>query len=104
MADNFPGNSYSGVTEVAGQMLTGMSSAHDMIAKAEDILWPARRAIAEVAILFPQSATYWDLLNETAPVNTIEDFTNHYLDDRTTDYLAGVWGLFQALTIHKNIP
>ena len=85
-------------------MLTGMSSAHEMIAKAEDILWPARRAIAEVAILFPQSATYWDLLNETAPVNTIEDFTNHYLDDRTVDYLAEVWGLFQALNLHKNIP
>ena len=77
-------------------MLTGMSSAHEMIARAEDILWPARRAIAEVAILFPQSATFWDLLGETAPVNTIEDFTNHYMDDRTTDYLAEVWGLYQG--------
>ena len=83
-------------------MLTGMSSAHEMIAKAEDILWPARRAIAEVAILFPQSATFWDLLGETAPVNTIEDFTNHYMDDRTTDYLAEVWGLYQGPSPHPS--
>merc|ERR1719174_710677 len=59
---NFPGNSYSDVTSPAGRMLTGMANAHEMIAKAEDILWPARRSIAEVGILFPQSATYWDLL------------------------------------------
>ena len=83
-------------------MLTGMSSAHEMIARAEDILWPARRAIAEVAILFPQSATFWDLLGETAPVNTIEDFTNHYMDDRTTDYLAEVWGLYQGPSPHPS--
>ena len=34
----------------------------------------------------------------------IEDFTNHYLDDRTTDYLAEVWGLWQAMSLFKNIP
>ena len=54
------------------------------------------------AILFSQSATYWDLLNETAPVNTIMDFTNHCLDDRTTDCLAEVWGLLQALALYKS--
>ena len=102
--DNFPGNSYSGVTGVDGQMLTGMSNTHEMIAKAEDILWPARRAIAQVAILFPQSSPMWDLLGEMASPNTIEDFTNHILDDRTTDYLAEIWGLYQALALHKNIP
>ena len=69
-------------------MLTGMSNTHEMIAKAEDILWPARHAtcIAQVAILFPQSSPLWDLLGETAPRNTIQDLTNHFMDDRTTDY------------------
>ena len=74
-------NSYvgSGVTNVAGQLLTGMSNTHEMIAKAEDILWPARRAIAQVAILFPQSATYWDLLGmKTGAI--IKDATNHNLE------------------------
>ena len=85
-------------------MLAGMSKVHEMIAQAEDILWPARRAVAEVAILFPQSATYWDLLGQTAPTRTLEDFTNHYLNDRTVDYMAEVWGLFQALSLYKNIP
>ena len=85
-------------------MLTGMANAHEMIAKAEDILWPARRSIAEVGILFPQSATYWDLLGVVAGGRIIEDFTNHYLDDRTTDYLAEVWGLWRAMALFKNIP
>ena len=26
------------------------------------------------------------------------------MDDRTTDYLAEIWGLFQALSLYKNIP
>jgi hypothetical protein len=101
---NFPGNSYTDLpSEQLSSLLTGMANTHEMIAKAEDILWTARRSIAEVAILFPQSATYWDLLGVVAG-GIIEDFTNHYLDDRTTDYLAEVWGLWQAMSLFKNIP
>lgn len=100
---NFPGNSYSDATASAGGMLAGMASVHEMIAKAEDILWTAQRRTAEVGILFPQSATYWDLLGmKTGGI--IEDFTNHNLEAATTDYLAEVWGLWQAMSLYKNIP
>lgn len=102
---NFPGNTYTDLpSEQLASLFTGMANTHAMIAKAEDILWTARRSIAEVAILFPQSATYWDLLGVVAGGGIIEDFTNHYLDDRTTDYLAEVWGLWQAMSLYKNIP
>ena len=102
---NFPGNSYTDLpsAELSG-LLTGMANTHEMIAKAEDVLWTARRSTAEVAILFPQSATYWDLLGVVAGGGVIEDFTNHFLDDRTTDYLAEVWGLWQAMALYKNTP
>ena len=100
---NFPGNSYSDATGPAGGMLAGMSSVHEMIAKAEDVLWTAQRSPAEVAILFPLSATYWDLVGMRVG-GIIEDFTNHNLESATTDYLAEVWGLWQAMALFKNIP
>ena len=102
---NFPGNSYTDLPPAQlSSFMTGMANTHEMIAKAEDILWTARRSVAQVAILFPQSATYWDLVGVAAGGGIIEDFTNHYLDDRTTDYLAEVWGLWQAMSLYKNIP
>ena len=55
---NFPGNCYTDLpSEQLSVMLAGMANTHEMIAKAEDILWTARRSVAEVAILFPRSAT-----------------------------------------------
>ena len=56
-----------------------------MIAKAEDILWTAQRNFAEVAILFPQSATYWDLLGmKTGAI--IKDATNHNLESACPEH------------------
>jgi hypothetical protein len=52
-----------------------MSNTHEMISKAEDILWPARRAVAQVGILYPQSSPLWDLVGVNMPRNTIEDFS-----------------------------
>ena len=52
----FPGNSYSNNRAAYGQI----ASANRMIGRAEDLLFPGRRAAARIAILMPGSAQIWD--------------------------------------------
>ena len=56
----FPGNSYSDAANFS-TLVAEMAEANDMIAKAEQVLWPARRPAAQVAILFPRSSELWDM-------------------------------------------
>lgn len=88
----FPGNCYSR----SSQLLVPLAEAHRMIAEAESLLWPGRPRQADVAILMPRSALFWD-------PNGISDATNYRLYSHTVDYMAEIYYLFLAF-MHVNIP
>lgn len=95
---NFPGNCYSFNSKV----LPKMAEAHGMIGAAEELLWPAKRPPAQVAILQPRSSLPWDAWGVANPT-MITDATNVYPDRSTVDYLAEVFDLYLALQ-HANVP
>lgn len=84
-------------------MLKSMSTAHTLIAEAEPLLWPGRRAAAEVAVLYPRSAETWDEMGVPLP-SAIADATETWPLSHTVDYFAEVYGLYDALTVQGNVP
>lgn len=95
---NFPGNCYS----ERARVLPKMAEAHKMIGAAEDLLWPGKQPRPQVAILAPRSAEPWDAKEIPIP-NQIQDATNLHLMWSTVDYMAEVFGLYDALQ-HANVP
>ncbi len=95
---NFPGNCYSEKAAV----LPKMAEAHRMIGKAEELLWPGRRPVPEVAILMPRSAQVWDAKDVEIP-KVISDATNTNMNGATVDYMAELFDLYLALQ-HANVP
>ncbi|RSK48796.1 type 1 glutamine amidotransferase family protein [Hymenobacter rigui] len=95
---NFPGNCYSENLPVFAPLARGMQ----MVAKAEDLLYPGRMKPSPVAILTPQSSPLWDLEEFPHPPRII-DATNPYLDAGRMGYMVEMHGLFLALQ-HSAVP
>lgn len=91
---NFPGNCYSDKSSV--QVFPSLVRAHRMIAKAEDVLYPGKRNVAEVAMLYPQSAQPWD-------PSGIADATITDLKSRTVGYMCEIFCQYLHMQRH-NIP
>lgn len=89
----FPSNTYS---FNADKVWPGMTRAHRMIAKAEDVLWPGQRPRAEAAVLFPTSAQLWD-------GKGIVDVTNAYAHRNITDYMGEMYGTYRTFQ-RGNVP
>ena len=83
----FPGNCYS---HKAHQLLPRMAHAHRMIGKAEDVLWPGRRPLSDVAILSPQSPQVWDTVGPFDATNTLVYF-------KTMAYMGEIYSQFFSL-------
>jgi len=89
---NFPGNCYSEITGA----LARVRRANEMIAAAEDLLWPGRPLLAPVAILMPRSSELWDAEGQPFP-RGIQDATNDHMNNQTVDYMAEVADLYAGL-------
>ena len=88
-------------------MIQAQAHAHRLIGAAEPLLWPAQRAVAEVAIIYPRSASLWDLSNQSltgAYRSPILDCSNVDMLGGTVDYYAEVFGIYSLLAVGLNIP
>ena len=88
----FKGNSYSEHSDI----FAAITRALNIIGAAESALFPGRRPVGQVAIMYPRSSFIWDEWGIQEPT-TIEDETNFNMDGRTTTYLAEIHGLFALL-------
>ncbi|MCM8816480.1 MAG: hypothetical protein NC913_03085 [Candidatus Omnitrophica bacterium] len=95
---NFPGNCWSENPAV----IKGTMRAATMAAKAEQLLYPGKPLIPQVAILTPQSSLVWDQ-KEMEKASGIVDATNVNQNHATTTYMAEVYNIYLAL-MHANIP
>lgn len=94
----FPGNCYSENLPVFKPLAHSMQ----LVAKAEDLLYPGKAKISPVAILTPQSSPLWDLEQYPAPPRII-DVTNPYMDAGRMGYMVEMHSLFLALQ-HSAVP
>ena len=69
-------------------------AAHELIGAAEDVLWPARRVAARVAILHHRSSNPWDPPGTAKWENQTE---------QTMEYQADQFGLYLAMQVHSGI-
>ena len=99
---NFPGNCYSEDLIGNPHLLRSIAKGTGMIGAAEELLWPAERLAAEVAILYPRSSFFWDQQDVELP-HGIMDCTNVNMGSGP-DYLREVYGLYQTLATQLNIP
>jgi hypothetical protein len=74
-----------------------------MIGAAEEMLWPATRVRAAVAIIHPRSAEYWDMHGVEFP-DAMQDGGNNDMDAATVDYFSEAHGLYDALAVQQNVP
>ena len=95
---NFPGNCWSENPKV----INGIMRAATITAKAEELLYPGKPLIPQVAILTPQSSLVWDQ-KEMEKASGIVDATNVNQNNATTTYMAEVYNIYIAL-MHENIP
>ena len=101
----FPDNSYSDAKN-ASMLFEEIAQANVMVARAERMLWSARRSPAQVAILFPRSSFVWDQLHypgATKPNLCIAACSSSMIGNKI-DYSAEVYGLYLALATDSNIP
>ena len=86
-------------------LINNPTKANDLIAKAEHVLWPARRQASEVAIVYFRSAQLWDQwhLPPGSPrlclAGCVTSMVSMYID-----YSVEVYGLYLALATDANIP
>eukprot|EP00041_Stephanoeca_diplocostata_P025183 m.654009 g.654009 ORF g.654009 m.654009 type:complete len:649 (-) comp22691_c2_seq59:321-2267(-) len=100
----FPTNCYSEKVEDAPTVFQEMQLGHHIIAKAEHVLWEARKPQARIAILAPRSSNFWDLWDEENPKQLcmcccVSDMIRHYMD-----YSTEMYGLYVALATDLNLP
>ena len=69
-------------------------AAHELIGAAEEVLWPARRVAARVAILHHRSSNPWDPPGTAKWENQTE---------QTMEYQADQFGLYLAMQVHSGI-
>ena len=91
---NYPGNCYSD-SRVIDKLLSQQREAHTLIARAEDVLWPATKVASKVAILAHRSSEVWDPSGATK----WEDQQQHVVA-----YQADQFGLYLALAVHGGVP
>ncbi len=95
----FPGNCYSERVHVVADMV----QAHLAVGRAEDLLWPGRMPVPQVALLHPRSSQPWDALAPARKQVQIQGATNTHMNARRTGYLAELFDLYLALQ-HANLP
>lgn len=99
----FPGNCYSErMRQGRYDLVRDMILAHRAIAHAEDLLWPGRMPVPQVALLHPRSPQPWDALAPARKQVQIQGATNTHMNARRTGYLAELFDLYLALQ-HANI-
>jgi hypothetical protein len=98
-----PGNGYSDAPQL-DRFFSEMIAAHSMIAKAEEIMWEARRPMASVAMLVDQSSQFWDDWGVLRPQALCLAGCTKSMTSRQTDYFVDSYGLFVALSIDSAIP
>eukprot|EP01047_Picozoa_sp_COSAG01_P032515 COSAG01_NODE_2354_length_7842_cov_10.860907_3_plen_384_part_00 len=82
-----------------------MRLAHAIIAKAEPVLWRARRGWSEVAILMPRSSGFWDFWDEAHPhAGCICCCENGVTMKTFMEYSAETYGLYLAMATDLNVP
>lgn len=96
------GNGYSDVPWL-GRLFNEMLLSHSMIAKAEAIMWEARRPRASVAMLIDKSSQYWDDWGVLRPTALCLAGCTTSMVSRQTDYFVESYGLFMALSTDSNI-
>jgi hypothetical protein len=87
------GNCYSESSNLV-QILQEEHAAHELIGAAEEVLWPARRVAARVAILHHRSSNPWDPPGTAKWENQTE---------QTMEYQADQFGLYLAMQVHSGI-
>lgn len=98
----YPGNSYSDVPN-ATRLFAEIARANGMIARAEHVLWKARRSAAQIAILYPRSSVMWDMWHKSDGQLCQCCCTNSMVGYHI-DYVVEAFGLYVALAIDSNIP
>ena len=84
---------YSESTNLA-RILQEEHAAHELIGAAEEVLWPARRVAARVAILHHRSSNPWDPPGTAKWENQTE---------QTMEYQADQFGLYLAMQVHSGV-
>ncbi len=95
----FPGNCYSERVQVLPEMV----EAHRAIGRMEELLWPGRMPVPQVALLHSRSSQPWDALAAKSQKVQIQGATNTHMNARRTGYMAELFDLYLALQ-HANIP
>ena len=88
----FVGNCYSDEPSL-GAILAEEQQAHELIGRAEAVLWPARRLQSKVAIVAHRSSNVWDPICLGSCIQA--DQTEHAMT-----YTADQFGYYLALAIH----
>jgi hypothetical protein len=103
----FPVNCYTDNANYT-RLIKEMAQAHGMVASSEEVLWPARRAASQVAILMPRSSEMWDLFPMLSNTNATgymhECCVTSSMLAYAADYNAEVFGLYTALAVDSGIP
>eukprot|EP00039_Didymoeca_costata_P030606 m.30479 g.30479 ORF g.30479 m.30479 type:complete len:944 (+) comp8204_c0_seq3:119-2950(+) len=99
----FPANCYSDVAN-ATRLIHEIGKANDMIARAEPVLWPARRDSSQVAILFHRSSEMWDEWSTDFVHDMCMCCCTSSMVAKYIDYSVEVYGLYLALATDSNIP
>ncbi|QDA59516.1 hypothetical protein [Hymenobacter jejuensis] len=94
----FPGNCYSENLAVMKPLSKGMQ----LVAKAEDLLYPGLMRPSEIAILTPQSSPLWDLEDQQL-AQGLMDVTNADMYSGRMGYQSELYSLFLALQ-HSAVP
>ena len=87
--------------------MKSLAHGHQLIGAAEELLWPAERVRAQVAILHPRSSYVWDESNVSqlaakVMAGKLAAATGTYLSSAL--YSSEVYGLYTALAIAMNTP